>query len=461
MNIFFEKDVRSCGNPSQRGSVLVIVLWVAFGLVSLALYFANSMTSELRAADNRVAQLEADHAIEGAARYAGTLLSNLERPGQLPELQTYQREEVGVGDASFWFIGRGGQQVAATLPVFALTDEASKLNLNTATVAMLEALPRMTPELAAAIKDWRDEDSDVTTGGAESEVYMRLTPAYDCKNSKFETLEELRLVVGADNEILLGEDQNMNGVLDANEDDGNLTAPIDNRDGKLNPGILEYVTVFSRESNLRTNGAPRINLAQAGPQLQQQLAGLLREKFSANRANQIAGRLGGAQGVFRSAIEFFVRSGMTADEFSQVEGDISATAGQTIEGMINVNTASVQVLACLPGVGTDKAPSMVSYRESNPDKLTSAAWVVDVLGQPGAIQAGPYITGRSSVFSADIAAVGHHGRGYRRTRFILDLTEGAPRVVHRQDLSHLGWALGKDARERTREIMTLLAGGMR
>ena len=432
----------------EQGSVLVIVLWVAFGLVSMALYFADSMTSELRGADNRVAQLEADQAIEGAARYAGYLLSNLEKPGQLPELQTYQREEVAVGDALFWFLGRGAQQGASALPVYAMTDEASKLNLNTATVEMLEALPSMTPELAAAIIDWRDADSDVTSGGAESDTYLRLMPSYNCKNSKFETVEELRLVVGTDHEILFGEDQNMNGVLDENEDDGNLSAPIDNRDGKLDAGVLEYVTVFSHESNMRTNGAPRINLAQPGPQMLQQLTALLREKFSADRASAMGRQLGGAQGVFRSAIELFIRSGMTADEFSQIEGDVTTTAGQTIEGRINVNTASAQVLACLPGVGTDKAPSMVSYRESNPDKLTSSAWVVEVLGQGGAIQAGPYITGRSSVFSADIAAVGHHGRGYRRTRFVLDLTEGAPRVAHRQDLSHLGWALGRNVRER-------------
>ncbi len=30
----------------------------------------------------------------------------------------------------------------------------------------------MTAELAASIIDWRDEDSDVTTGGAESEYYL-------------------------------------------------------------------------------------------------------------------------------------------------------------------------------------------------------------------------------------------------------------------------------------------------
>ena len=41
-----------CRPTRQRGSVLIIVLWICIGLVTIALYFANSMTYELRAADN-------------------------------------------------------------------------------------------------------------------------------------------------------------------------------------------------------------------------------------------------------------------------------------------------------------------------------------------------------------------------------------------------------------------------
>lgn len=439
----------------SRGSVLVIVLWVAFGLVSLGLYFSNSMTSEFRASDNRVAGLEAEQAIEGAARYATYLLSTLERPGQLPEVTTYQNEDAVVGDARFWFVGRDYQLTAPTRPYFALVDESSKLNLNTATLEMLEALPRMTPELAAAILDWRDADSDATANGAESDTYLRRNPAYNAKNGKFESVEELRLLQGSDMELLVGEDTNMNGVLDANENDGMTSAPYDNKDGKLDAGILEYVTTYSRESNLRTNGSPRINIRQGGQQELQQVAGVLREKLAADRANQIIRQLGPTQGGFRSTLEFFIRSRMTAEEFGLVGGDITVTNGAFIEGLVNVNTASSEVLACIPGIGTDKAPSLISYRLSNPDKLTSAAWVVEVLGQASAIQAGPYITGQSSVFSADIAAVGHHGRGFRRSRFIFDLSEGTPRVAYRQDLGHLGWALGREVRER----MTLLAEG--
>jgi len=423
----------------ERGSVLIIVLWVAFGLVSIALYFAHSMIFELRASDNRAAGLEAEQAIEGAARYASYVLANLGTNGAVPDPVNYHREAWPLGDARFWFIGRDDRQASPTEPSFSLVDEASKLNLNTATLEMLQTLPRMTPELAAAILDWRDADSDVSPGGAESDIYQRRQPSYRCKNAPFETVDELRLVDGIDLDILLGEDSNLNGVLDLNENDGTVSAPDDDRDGQLDPGLLEYVTVYSRQPNTRTN----VN------QVQQQLAPLLNQAFGAERANQILQQIGGGPGGpgIRSVLEFYVRSRMSADEFAQIETSITATNGAYIDGLVNVSTASAEVLACLPGIGEDKAQSLVLYRQSIPDKLNSLAWVAEVLDRSSAIQAGRYLTAQSYQFAADIAAVGHHNRGYCRARYVLDTAEGAPGIRYRQDLTSLGWGVGRNARQ--------------
>ena len=84
------------GTRSQRASVLIIVLWVAFGLVSLAIYFANSSSLELRAADNRVASLEAEQAIAGAARYLSNVLANLSEPGIPPDPATLKMINVSM-----------------------------------------------------------------------------------------------------------------------------------------------------------------------------------------------------------------------------------------------------------------------------------------------------------------------------------------------------------------------------
>ena len=98
-------------NPNhESGSVLIIVIWVAFGLVSIALYFAHSMSFELRSSDNRVAAVEAEQAIEGAARYVSNILANTitqqQQPGTMPDPLGYRSETVPVGDARFWLIGR-------------------------------------------------------------------------------------------------------------------------------------------------------------------------------------------------------------------------------------------------------------------------------------------------------------------------------------------------------------------
>ena len=61
--------------------------------------------------------------------------------------------------------------------------------------------------------------------------------------------------------------------------------------------------------------------------------------------------------------------------------------------------------------------------------------------------AGPWLTGRTYQFTADIAAVGHHGRGYRRVRLVYDTSDGPARILYRQDLTGYGWALGPQIRD--------------
>src|SRR5207302_10544566 len=115
-------------------------------------------------------------------------------------------------------------------------------------------------------------------------------------------------------------------------------------------------------------------------------------------------------------------------------------------------TASATVLTCLLGGDPAAAQQLVNHRLANANNLSSIAWVIDALGQNyasdlTALQAGDYITTRSYQFTADIAALGPHGRGYRRVRFVFDTTSGVPQIIYRQDLSRLGWALGKEVRQ--------------
>lgn len=428
----------------RRGSVLILVLWIALGLVSITLYFAHTMTLELRASDNRASGMVADQAIEGAARYVSYVLATYATNGVVPDLSEYQAEAVPIGDARFWIIGRDNSY-PMTHPnqvSFGLADESSRLNLNTTSTNVMAWLPRMTTDLTAAIFDWRG-----TNGNGASQLYYAMQqPSYQRKGAPFETIDEMRLVYGTTMDILAGEDLNRNGILDANEkdEDGN---------GQIDPGLLEYVTVYSREPNMHSDGTARINVNNPT-----QLRSLLQNNFGGRRAGQILRRLGIGGGPTpvatvpsRGLLQFYVRSGMTASEFEQICNDVTVSTGPFTRGRVNINTASVTVLSCLPGMDVGTAQQLVNYRQTNPNNLGSITWIVDALGATSsairALQAGDYITTQSYQFTADIAAVGPYGRGYRRVKFVFDISEGSPKIIYRQDLSRLGWALGEDVRQ--------------
>jgi type II secretory pathway component PulK len=437
-------DVR-CSRRSESGSVLIIVLWIALGLATLTLYFANSSSFELQASDNRISGLESEEAIDGAARYVTFVLANYATNGTMPDQTYYQTAAVAVGDSYFWLIGRdtNNPPINPDQVCFGLTDENSKLNINTATLAMLSSLPRILPDFAANIITWRTNDT--SSGGVGPEEYAMLSPSYNPKQQPFETTDELRLVYGADMDTLTGEDANRNGVLDPNEVD-------ENRNSLSDPGILEYVTAFSREPNTHPDGSALINVHTLNNATRAQLDSLLATNLSPTRLVAVTNALRRITGNIASPLRFYLDSTMTSDEFALVANQITTITNAFVDGRININTASAAVLACVPGL-SNYVDQVVSYRQSNPDKLSSIAWLIDAVGLQGgqarqlANQIGNRITTKSYQFMADVAAVGPYGRGYRRVRFIFDTSEGTPRIIYRRDFTHLGWALGKNVRQ--------------
>ncbi len=188
------------------------------------------------------------------------------------------------------------------------------------------------------------------------------------------------------------------------------------------------------------------NLAPNNPNFQRLTALLTRRGITAERGARILQNLNSArpQRTFTCVADFMLASGMTESEFALIHTSIM---GSSSVGLVNVNTASETVLACIPGIGLSSAASLVTYRLANPTALTSLVWITHVLSPAAIRRAGPYITDQSYQFSADIAAVGRFGRGYHREKVVFDTTMGTPRIIFRQDLTSLGWALGTQVRK--------------
>jgi type II secretory pathway component PulK len=440
---------------SQNGSVLIIVLWVAIGLVSIALYFANSMAYELRASDNRVSGLMADQAIEGAARYVGYVLQTFATNGSVPDTTQFSCAAVPVDDAKFWLIGRDltGQAATgqnSTGPVFGLVDEGSKLNLNTVNTNVLSYLPDMTMDFAEAILDWRG------TNGSGSLDYATL--GYLPKYAPLETVDELRLVYGATVDMLAGDDLNRNGVLDANEKDSTGT-------GELKSGLFEYATVYTREPNFHSDGTTLTNVntaTEAELRSYFQDAGIGSATTIATTIFRYVHNAPGQVRNFNGILDLALQcrnAGMSTADFAKIYDNVTTSTNAYFRGRVNVNTASAEVLTALfeglnngdEQTASGAAQTLVTYRGQNPGNLGSIGWLIDALGNNSpvitALARGNYVTTKSFQFTADIAAVGPFGRGYRRVKFIFDISDGTPKILYRQDLSRLGWALGEKTRE--------------
>jgi DNA uptake protein ComE-like DNA-binding protein len=438
-----------------QGSVLIIVLWVAIGLISITLYFADAMSMELHAADNRASGVIAEQALAGAARYVGWALANFATNGAMPTNILFTCENIQIGDARAWIIGRDNTltSTTATDPVFGLIDEASKLNLNVASTNALLNLPNMTSDLADAIVDWRD-----TNISAMSFNYASF--GYDAKHGLFETVDELRLIYGMTLDLMEGDDNNRNGILDGAEK--SLTGETTSK-----PGFLEYTTVYSHEPNFLADGSSLTNVNS-----ETQLSPLLQSTFGSSRGDQILTHLGFPTGTgartgtaassppptFTSLLNFYLKSGLSSDDYEKIANVLTISTNQYIYGRVNINTASETVLIALfMGVNIDQqtatsaADTLINYRTQNQNNLSGIDWMVTALGNNNpvvtAMARSDLITTHGYQFTADIAAVGPFGRGYRRSKFVFDVADGTPRIIYRQDLSRLGWALGPKIQE--------------
>ena len=268
----------------RSGTVLLIVL-VVVALLALGAYtFAELMTIEAKATATFGREVQARALADSGVDLVSSLLLKRYEPSPKSfynEPSMFQgvllRDSTAArGRGRFSVVTSAEWDTSSRTLRFGLTDESSKLNLNTlmklvtaGTVkaadaeTALMALPEMTVEIADAIIDWIDTDQTQMQNGAELDYYKSLTPPYATKDNYLDSLDELLLVKGMTPQLLFGEDTNHNGVLDPNENDGAASLPLDNADGILQRGWSAYLTIFSREINLRSDGTPRVNINQS------------------------------------------------------------------------------------------------------------------------------------------------------------------------------------------------------
>lgn len=373
-------------------------------------------------------------------------------------------------------------------------------------------IPNMSQDICNAILDWIDSDEEARVGGAESTTYEGLAVPYSARNAPLESIDELLQIQGITPLLFYGEDANRNGILDPNEDDGNESPPNDNADGVLDLGFRDFLTVSSRERNTMPGGDKKINInngiiaemfdlleeefdtetatfvtayrlsgdqkadSQAQGKLtieQQQMVDWIAKNISNGELGKVtrAGmdlspppvaqfrslydlidaevkvKINGADTTLTSP--FSSASGSLLSQMPLLEEKLTVLNDEFIDGRININLCSREVLMAMPNMNETIADAILVARppveaggmsQAMMANRTSPVWLLveSLVDLPTFKRLGPWLTTGGDVYSFQV--LGHFDQGGPTTRLeaMIDATKSPPRIVFQRDLTLLG-----------------------
>lgn len=177
---------------AQRGFALLAVLWGVALLAVIAAGLTAATRSDARLASNIAERMQAE-ALAEAGIFAAIL--ELHRAGDAPTWPA---------DGQLLRLSLDGGRAEVTG-----TDEAGKVDLNAAPEELVAGLLRAVglpdqeaARLADAIADFRDEDGLRRLNGAEDAEYRAAGLSHGAFDRPFQTVEELRFVLGADDALV-------------------------------------------------------------------------------------------------------------------------------------------------------------------------------------------------------------------------------------------------------------------
>ena len=363
----------------QNASILVGLLWCLALLSVIVVGVLHTARMDLLVVKNYGDRIQAHYLALAGIEKAKALLyqdardrsrSRKNHNGNFYD-DAQQFREVPFGRGVFSVMRRGRADEGGGI-IFGVSDEESRLNVNTASAEELARLQNMTPDVAAAIVNWRGGDR--TTVAAEAQYYAGLQPPYQPRNGPFQTVRELLMVRGVAPDLLLGRDVHQNGMLAAaGENDwagsvegvdlgwaGILT--VDSTVQDVNAAGEDRVKLQSADENSLTairGITPRIAraiVAYRGQHQFQSIADLLDVTPPQNQNRQYSGGRGGSDSSGNRVVSEAL--------FMDIADDLTAQDSRSLPGVININTASLDVLVCLPGITRELAQSIISQRQS-------------------------------------------------------------------------------------------------
>jgi competence ComEA-like helix-hairpin-helix protein len=426
----------------RRGSILVGVLWCMVLLSVLVIGVLHTSRMDLQVVKNYGDRVQAHYlALAGVERAKALLYQDAVTRQQTAKNHTGSLyndakdfQDVPLGRGKFQVFHRASQQQGGGI-IYGISDEESRLNLNSASPNQLTNLTGMTSDILGAITVWRSaatqdpaaqdtgNQSAAPQGGANSDYYMSLRPPYLARNGPFQTVRELLMVRGVTPALLLGNDNNQNGFLDSDDDPADQALSGVKPPTPRTPGWASLLTVTDTDKDVDAAGKDRVNPQTADEATLSTVSGITpdiaRAIVSYRRQHQLQSlddllsvtAQNPNQGDGGNAPAGVIQGGGQGDSgnsgstvisqelLEQIADGLTLASGTDLPGLININTASLDVLICLPGVEATLAQAIINYRQST-GYFDNVAGLLKVDGMTRDIfkQVVPLITARSETY---------------------------------------------------------------
>ncbi|MDE0299726.1 MAG: helix-hairpin-helix domain-containing protein [Candidatus Poribacteria bacterium] len=385
-----------CRSSNERGLSLVAALWILTILSVLATQLLHSIFLERRVQANFADRTKYHFAAKAGFEHTIAMLLGDDTPfdslGEVWADTVEDRIEDGTMD---------GMYLTYRVDI---RDESSKVNINTAEPDTIQRLLNLVGY------------EDIQSPGQS-------LPDSIVASRPFRTVRDLARVPGMTTTLLYGRQQQSVGGL-----------TVDETETQNIPGLLEYTTIYSVDTNTDASGQNRLNVRNAEQQQLTQLRAnnnqpvfsqgeadsLIQQRDSIENVGDVLGlkaiseqtfdsirdKIGteggdgdegtvnintadsnqlqtldgiddgvanriidhrNTQGNFQNVDAIKDVNLVTTNEFKSIVDKISTTDDEILNGLINVNTASLEVLKLLPGMDESKAQAVITRRESEPE----------------------------------------------------------------------------------------------
>ena len=393
----------------ERGVVLVLAVFAVVLLTVLAVGITAAVRVELMAARTSLERMQGLYLAEAGINQARAVLL-YDDPSLDALTDDWGPEAEEPLDLP--------QEMAGGLYRVRVYDASGRIDINQAD---LQTMTRLIGdmEIANAIVEWREEAAKGLDEGTGADFYISLPYPYMPRNGPFQSPGELLLVKGVTPELFYG--------------------------SKDRVGLADLITVDSLSINRTVNGEWKLNL--------NEFRSWNEPKFQ----EYVLARLGGAitfydadkmiwpglnelmqQGLpgYTSLSQLATAAHLDYGKIAQLIDLVTVDSQPFLRGMVNVNTAPLEVIAALPGSSISVAQSLIERRKQAPF-LTLGEVILFLAEQPegGTLfeQMIDHITTKSSVFLIESMGWPVGGRSQRTLTALVRRREDSVTVIRQAE----------------------------